>query len=183
MKIKSVILTIAIIILTIFVTFYGINTIEPYPEYDNYCNDSIQKQIYDKDECISAGGKWVQYETNYPKPEVTGYCDSDYKCREELNQARELRSKNVFLIALPLGILIIILGSFFFDIETAGAGLMGGGVGTLIYGAGSYWQYSENLMRFVISLIGLSAVIWFSYIIEKKGNKKGKLFSKIFKKK
>ena len=38
MNLKNILLGIAIIILTIFVTFYGINTIFPKPAYDDYCS-------------------------------------------------------------------------------------------------------------------------------------------------
>jgi hypothetical protein len=183
MKIKSVILTIAIIILTIFVTFYGINTVYPTPKYEDYCNSSsIGKIIQTSQECEQEGGKWTNYEVVDPKQQITGYCDLDYQCRQDYDTAREIRSRKVFLIALPLGIIIILTGLFFFNIETAGAGLMGGGVGTLIYGAGAYWPYSENLMRFIISLIGLMAVILISYYLEKKLTNKKISLSKIFKK-
>ena len=71
------------------------------------------------------------------------------------------------------------MGLFLFNIETAGAGIMGGGVGTLIYGAGAFWPYSENLIRFIISLLGLAAVVLISYFLERKlTKKKFKLFKK-----
>ena len=39
MDIKGIILGIAIIILTIFVTFYGISTIFPKPMYEDFCDN------------------------------------------------------------------------------------------------------------------------------------------------
>ena len=39
MKIKDIILGIAILILTIFVAFYGISTIFPKPVYEDYCTN------------------------------------------------------------------------------------------------------------------------------------------------
>ncbi|MFH1311048.1 MAG: hypothetical protein ABIH65_01440 [Nanoarchaeota archaeon] len=39
MNLKNVLLAIAIIILTIFVTFYGINTLFPKPDYEDFCGN------------------------------------------------------------------------------------------------------------------------------------------------
>ena len=38
MNLKNVLLSIAIIILTIFVTYYGINTLFPKPAYEDFCS-------------------------------------------------------------------------------------------------------------------------------------------------
>ncbi|MFH1311047.1 MAG: hypothetical protein ABIH65_01435 [Nanoarchaeota archaeon] len=82
------------------------------------------------------------------------------------------RSKKVFFLALPVGIAIVALGAFFFGLETVGVGLMGGGIGTLIYGSGAYWPYTLNWIRFLISLIGLVILIWLAYYFNKKFGKK-----------
>ncbi|MDP3992461.1 MAG: hypothetical protein Q8P79_03085, partial [Nanoarchaeota archaeon] len=84
------------------------------------------------------------------------------------------RSKKVFFLALPIGIAIIALGAFFFGLEAVGAGLMGGGVGTLIYGSGAYWPYTQNWLRFLLSLAGLVILIWFAYFWNKRRKKKRK---------
>ena len=59
MNLKNVILGIAIIILTIFVTYYGINTFLPKPDYDVYCTaDRYNIYINNSAECVAADGKW-----------------------------------------------------------------------------------------------------------------------------
>ena len=183
MKIKNTVIGIAIIILTIFVTFYGINTFYPRPDYDDFCGEmKTQELIISLERCEEVGGKWNVYEVIEPiKGAQEGFCDRDYYCRQEMEEATKIRSRNVFLIALPLGILIIAFGAFLFSLDAVGAGLMGGGVGTLIYGAGAYWPYSENWIRFIISLVGLIVLIflayWFNKRIEK--NKKRKKWFKL----
>ncbi len=171
MKIKEIILGIAIIVLTIFVAFYGINTLFPKPEYNNFCPEVRTQELIDTQQgCLDVGGKWL--EDGYLRPvdgkNISGYCDRDYTCRQELDLASKIRSRNVFFIALPLGVLIIALGAFLFGLEAVGAGLMGGGIGTLIYGSGAYWPYSENWIRFLISFIGLSLIIWLAYYFNKR---------------
>ncbi len=174
MDIKNIVIGVAIIILTIFVTFYGINTFYPKPNYDDFCGEiKTQEVINSLERCEEIGGKWGVYESVRPvEGGAEGFCDRDYYCRQDLEDARKIRSRNVFLIALPLGIMIIVFGAFVFGLETVGAGLMGGGVGTLIYGAGAYWPYSENWIRFAISLLGLMVLIWFAYWFNKKMEKK-----------
>ena len=178
MEIKNIILGIAIIILTIFVTVYGISVFYPSPEYEDFCDEEIRAiKILDTEEtCLDNGGKWTAQEIRcVTEPCAQGFCDRDYVCRQNYEDAQKIRAKKVFYIALPLGILILILGGFLFHLEAVGAGLMGGGIGTIIYGAGNYWDYGDDLFRFIMSLLGLASVIfltyWFNY---KFGHKKKK---------
>lgn len=175
MKIKEIVFGIAIIILTIFVTFYGINTLFPKPDYFDFCPQiQTQEFIDNQARCIEVGGQWT--EDSYARPvdgkNITGYCDRDFTCRQEHEDAMKMRSRNVFFVALPLGVIVIALGAFLFGLEAVGAGLMGGGIGTLIYGSGAYWPYTENWIRFLISLAGLVFLVWLAYYFNKKFGKK-----------
>ena len=175
MDLKNIILGIAIMILTIFVTVSGIGVLHPKLEYDDFCGDvEIAKVIETQEMCEDIGGKWRVYESVQLDIDkvVEGHCDRDFTCRQNYEDAREGRAKKVFYIALPLGILILLIGGFLFHLEAVGAGLMGGGVGTIIYGAGNYWQYGGDLFRFIISLLGLVAVIFLAYWFNKKFEKK-----------
>lgn len=177
MEIKNIILGIAIMILTIFVTVYGMSVFYPAQEYNEFCPEIRTAQmITTESSCIEANGKWNSYnEVKMPETIATGYCDTEYYCRQDYETANKIRAKKIFYISVPLGILILVLGGFLFYLESVGAGLMGGGVGTIIYGAGNYWQYGDDLFRFIISLLGLIAVIgltyWFNYKFGKKKRK------------
>ena len=175
MNIKDVILGIAIIILTIFVSVYGISTLFPNPDYEVYCPaDKVNVYIDNAADCTTADGRWNPMIGPKAVNEPSGYCDLYLKCSQEFDDANRERSKKVFLIALPLGIIIVALGAFFFGLEAVGAGIMGGGVGTLIYGSGAYWPYTQNWLRFLLSLVGLALLIWFAYFWNKKIQKKNK---------
>jgi len=167
MNLKGIIISIAILILTLFVTTYGMNTIYERPEYNEYCPNSIIK-VTEMNEsiCFDNGGRWN------PGLEGNGYCNQNFLCNEAYTLAQEKYSMNVFLIAVPLGILILLGGFFFFSLESVGVGIMAGGVGTLLRGVGSYWKYSEDWLRFIISLAGLVIVIWASYKFSNKFEKK-----------
>ena len=97
-----------------------------------------------------------------------GYCDKDFTCREEYETAREIYSRNLFLITLSLGIIIIILGTLIFKLEAVGAGLMGGGVGIILWGVVGFWKFADNWLKFLLSLVGLLILIWLAYYSNKK---------------
>lgn len=168
------ILAIAIIVLTIFVTYYGINTVFPKPNYEDFCGRDIAVKFADNQtQCGDLNGTWIPQRIECIKePCPQGYCDFYSKCSQQHDDLVKARSKYVFFLALPLGIIIILLGSFKFGMESVGAGLMGGGVGTLIYGAGAFWPHTQNWIRFGLSLIGLVVLIWFVYYWSKRFEKK-----------
>jgi len=178
MNIKAVILGAAIFILTMFVTTYGVDTFYSEPQYDDFCSNSIW-EVNDMTEavCFENGGKWTSY-TDKVDDGPTGHCDRDFSCRKAYNLSQERYSMNVFLLAIPLGILVLFLGFYFFNLEPVGVGIMAAGVGTLLRGISSYWRYSEDWLRFVISLAGLLIVIFFSYRYSDKFHGSSKVKSK-----
>ena len=173
---RNLVLGIGILILTMFVVVYGISTFYPSPEYEDYCDELRTAGIIENQEkCEDLGGRWTDEGIIKPvEGNITGYCDRDYTCRQNYEEAQETRSKSVFIIAIPLAILLIALGAFVFHLDAVGLGLMFGGVGTLIYGAGGYWRYSDNLFKFIISLTGLAVLIFLAYWFNKKFSEKEK---------
>ena len=174
MDIKNIILGIAVMILTIFVAVYGMSVFYPNPNYEDFCPEIQSAKLFNTGtECTSIGGKWTSEEIRcITEPCPQGYCDTTFYCRQDYEDANEIRAKKIFYISIPLGILLLVLGGFLFHLDSVGAGLMGGGVGTIIYGAGGYWRYGDDLFRFIISLIGLAAVIALTYWFNKKQSKK-----------
>lgn len=173
---KNLIIGIAIFILTISAGVYSILTLYGNaPEYEKYC-----PQINTEKECNDFGANW----TNYPAEAVNsippktvpaspnGYCDVYAVCNPKLRTAQESYSKKIFLTALPLGIIVIIIGTLIFGLLSVGGGLMAGGVGIIVYGTFGYWRFAENWMKFVFSLIGLVIIIWLAYFFNKKFAKK-----------
>ena len=161
MGIKNFVLGVAIAILTISAAIYGIHTFYLSPEYKDFCNDSVwDVQVNTKAECESLNGRWREYEG---EPGLEGYCDRTYHCNNEYRDTKEKWNKNLFYIGLPLGILIILLGAFLFKLEFVGAGLMWGGVVTIIYSTWNFFIQSAQAIKFVLSLIGLALVIHLAY--------------------
>jgi hypothetical protein len=179
MNIKNVVLGIAIIILTISVAVYGISLFYDAPEHADYCGEfKTLGNIDTSQECEELGGYWDVEGPRSIDGEEQGYCDKNYYCGLEYDDAYEIYSKKVFMIAVPLGIIVILLGAVVFGLEAVGAGLMGGGVGIVLYGVGGFWRFAEDWLKFAMSLIGLVVLIWFAYRFNGKGfnwqKKKGK---------
>lgn len=172
MHIKNFIIGIAIFVLTIAVAVYGIQTFYEKPLYEEYCPTIHTAQFINNSiDCANNGGKWMNYTA---LDRIEGYCDREYYCRQDYENLNEKYSRNIFLIALPLGILVIIAGAVFFGLEAVGAGLMAGGVGVIFYGIGGFWKFADTWLRFILSLIGLLILIYFAYWFNRKPGKKKK---------
>ncbi len=163
MNTKNWVISIAILVLTIFVVLYGIDAIYPAPNYDNYCSELPVKQVNTSVDCEKMDGKWVSFNVENDLNE--GYCDMYYYCRTDYESSREVYSKNVFLISVVLGILLILVGIFLLKLEYVSVGLMGGGIGTLLFGVGGYWRYADSWLKFGASLIALAILIFVTYYI------------------
>ena len=184
LNIKNIIFGIAIFILTIFVGIYGLSTLYgEAPEYGDYCPENLTNQTT----CESEGGNWVEStqlvtdargETK-PVPIGVGYCQYDYTaCTESWDSAQEKYFRKIFLSALPLGIFVILAGALIMSLESVSAGLMLGGVGMIVYGTGTYWRFTDDWMKFVLSLAGLVILIYAAYWFNKK--EKG-FFGRLFR--
>jgi len=187
MNLRAIVIGFGIFVLAMFVAIYGTSVFLPQPEFNDFCPGTKTAEFIDTPErCAEIGGYWAV--DNYPRQavngeekDIPGYCDRDYYCRQDYEDAMEENNKNRFFVSIPLGIAIIVVGNVVFALETVGVALMAGGAGTFVWGAGGYWSYASDIWRFLISLFGLVVLIWFAYWFEKK-NKNG-FFKKIFSKK
>jgi hypothetical protein len=194
MNLKNIVIGIAILILTITVVIQGINTFYDGPEYSDFCpSERVPYAYSDKGERICPAVCVEMYEivngscsfnecgsgcgvdgiTSFETEELCLLALDGKNCYGLYDDAQEDYSRNIFLIALPLGIAIIAAGAIIFGLEAVGAGLMGGGVGIIIWGVGGFWRFADDWLKFLLSLIGLIVVIWLAYYFNRKwGNKK-----------
>ncbi|MGM5482545.1 MAG: hypothetical protein ACQESF_03720, partial [Nanobdellota archaeon] len=194
-KVKLVLLSVAIAIIFVLFVGYGISTFYKIPKYDDFC-ESQNKVIESKETCEEMGGKWTPSTT---KPRVqdnnlqcqkiseegdnltltcnsleakdSGWCDSDFKCRKEYNEAKNAYNKNVFLLAALIGLIGLVIGGIFLKVETVGIGIMGGSILTIIYGVIRYWGEAPDILRFSILGVVLASLIWIGYKKIKPGKK------------
>ena len=170
MDIKNIVLGIVIMILAISVVVFGVGLFYDRPEFEDFCDEFKTAQVIENEEqCNNVEGRWTSQEIRcVTEPCPQGFCDRDFSCRLEYEDAQERYARNLFFITLPLGIVIIIIGAIVFGLEAVGGGLMAGGVGVILWGVGSYWRFSDDLIKFILSLIGLVVVIYVAYWFNKK---------------
>ena len=164
-----------IIVLNLFFAF-AIKTVYQEPKYDQFCKEEQVKVIPNtKNECIAGGGRWTDSKQGIkgaPRVAVSGiesdasninnvgYCDTDYTCRNEYQDSRDLYGRNIFVALMVIGVLLIIGSLFIKGIETLSLGLSMGGVLSLIIGSIRYWSAMDDYIRVVVLGIALVALIW-----------------------
>ena len=162
-KTKHLILGIAIALISVFFFAYAIQAIYPGPEYDDFCDKEISRQIIQTEpECVEIEGRWTDYKKDALNMEISGYCDTDYYCRQDYEDVREPYERNVFFANLIIGI-IVLVGSFFLGIEAVSSGLMGGSVMLIFYGTIRYWGNLSDIWRTVVLGISLVILITLAY--------------------
>lgn len=182
---KNIILGIAIAIIFAFVVGYGILVFYgEEPQWNDYCNTNyggpyayaekfpvqlVCNQTIDLtnkyNQCDREEGMAVPIYDNSTGCQIDVKCDS---CQKDYNNARREYLRVLFLIAVIIGILGIIAGAVLFSVEAVGAGLMGGGLLSIIYGNVRYWEFLDKVMKFVLLFIGLLILIGLGYWINKK---------------
>ena len=181
-SIKNILLGIAIAIVYAFLIGYGTNLIYNSPEYNDFCkgsnyaypekpfpevqrncsyNAEIQKQARACSE--QRGNPVYDYDDNGCESAVT--CDF---CQKEFDEANKKYTRTVFIVSGIMGIIAIAVGALIFNIEAIGAGLMGGGVLSLIYGNIRYWQNLNNWMKVIILAIALVALIYIGILLNRR---------------
>jgi hypothetical protein len=191
MNVKNVFFSIAIIILTLSVFVFGVSTFYPRPNYEDYCSreilpspkinqevcPSVCVEMYEisGEECLfeqCGSGCGPDGYTSFESLEKCEIALERFTCWEDYDLALKIYSRNLFLIAIPVGILVLALGAIVFGLEMVGAGIMGGGVGIILYGVGGFWRFAQDWLKFGLSLTGLFAVIWLAYWLNERMKKK-----------
>jgi hypothetical protein len=176
MSFKQVLLSIAIAIVFVFFVGFGIDTFYQSPEYKDFCEDESFRKPYPIDLRESSNCTYVE-----PSQELTKECtakegnlvpDRDKQgcvegyyceiCDKEYKDVNEVYNRNVFLIAVGIGIIVLIIG-FALKIPSVSSGLMAGGILSILYGTIRYWGDLPDYGRFIILGLTLAILIWLGY--------------------
>ncbi len=176
-KLKRTILGISIAIILVLFVGYGINTFYKSPKYEDFCEekfpepvriekediakcDAVQKSnTAFEDSCYRQEGI-VRYEADEDGCQVANECDM---CNKEYREVMGIYNRNVFIIAVVAGLIAVVLGGIILKLESVSAGIMGGGVLSIIYGTLRYWGDMGDVLRFIILGIVLAILIWIGY--------------------
>jgi len=177
-KLKRTILGISIAIILALFIGYGINTFYKSPEYEDFCEEKLTKPVRlareeDLSKCVAINEAnqpfeescyrqdgMVRYEENEDGCQVANECDM---CNKEFRDVMEIYNRNVFIVAVIAGLICVLLGGIILKLESVSAGIMGGGVLSIIYGTLRYWGEMGDVLRFSILGIVLIVLVWIGY--------------------
>ncbi|MEK7585836.1 MAG: hypothetical protein AAB477_01205 [Patescibacteria group bacterium] len=161
-------LIIAIVIVTNLFFNYAISLVYDEPSYDKFCPADVYNKAYDnKNQCLDNGGMWseqvVPVETmkasSPTKTQITGYCNATYTCQKKYDEAYKLYNRNIFIILVSLGVIILVLGAFM-GVPLLSVAFSWSGVLSLIIASMRYWSSADSIIRVVILGVALGALIW-----------------------
>jgi hypothetical protein len=156
----------ALIVSIVIVSNLFINyTLSLLYEKPDYANSPLSKPMqenfqYTEATCLEVGGQWntSPYRT---EGEIEGYCDPDYTNRITYEEARKVYERNVFLILISLGVILLGVGMILKN-EVVAIALSWSGVLSFIIASMRYWSSAENIVRVAILGIALGTLFWIS---------------------
>ena len=168
-KLKNIALGVGIIILFGLALWQGIEAFYPSPQYDDFCNIELPRQIIEtQTQCEDTGGKWTPQDVQcITTPCPQGYCDYYYECNKQYEGTRDSHSKIVFIISLIVGIITIIIGYSLLSTEPVGSALIGSGIWAIFWGTAVNWRNFANIGRFIFLLLTLVLLIWLTLRLNK----------------
>ena len=163
--VKWAIVVAIVIVLNMFFN-YAISLAYKMPEYNDFIKTTQVVPAYNtKEECLSAGGQWSDYADDQVAPAgnvkntpVTGYCDANYTNQLNYQAAMKTYDRNVFIILVLLGIVSIVLGSYFKN-EILAPAFSWAGVLSLLIASARYWSDANDYFKVVILALALGMLI------------------------
>lgn len=151
------------IVINLFLT-YLVRVVYDVPLYEDFCKqEQVVRAIESEEACLEVGGQWNEALGKGEALEAGAYCDRDYTCRKDYDDARKTYNRNVFIVFVIAGIALLI-GSVYGALgETISLSLSFGGVLALVIGSIAYWSEMNDILRLVIlgaALAGLFYVAW-----------------------
>jgi len=124
---------------------YGVSTFCPRPQWRDYYGSGYYQRIQNA------------------SPEQKAKLEQERKKQDDkYRNAQKCFQRNLFFVAVPVGIISIILGSITL-VQAIGTGLMFGGIFTLVDGYCWYWSELQDGMRFLSLLAAFVVLIYIGY--------------------
>lgn len=158
---------IAIIIVTNLFFNYVISLVYVEPSYEKFCPAEVYSRAYDtKGQCLENGGMWSEQVVpvevkgkSQSKTEITGYCNATYTCQKNYDTAHKLYVRNVFIILVSLGVLVLVAGAFI-GVPLLSIAFSWSGVLSIVIASIRYWGAADSLIRVLILAVALASLIW-----------------------
>lgn len=160
-------LIIGIVIVTNLFLNYLVSLVYKAPDFDNYCKqEQVIEEVTTKDLCVSKGGQWngnvQKIDTAVPVTMEKGYCDLQFTCRTDYDNASKIYNRNIFVILVVLGIILVATSfalafNWILSVSFSMAGIL-----SIIIASIRYWSDADNLVRVVILFLALATLIYFA---------------------
>lgn len=166
-----------VIVINLFFNF-AIDTFYKQPKFEDFCkNEQVKPLVKTQDECVNKGGQWTeappkeaylyQNDRTVPIPvpasgeTINGYCNEYFTCQKEYEDVNKVYNRNVFLILVVLGVLLV-MGSYFAAVYGAvSLGFALAGILSLIIGSTRYWSDMDERLRVIVLGAALVSLIWY----------------------
>lgn len=158
------------IVVNLFIT-YLVDVIYHTPEFTSFCPErQVNRAIESEAACLEVGGQWnenVDMKGAVPQavtvPIAPGYCDVNYTCSKQFEDKMKVYNRNVFVVFVVAGILLLIGSAYLAGSEAVSLGLSFGGVLALIIGSVRYWSDMNDILRVIILGIALAGLIYVAW--------------------
>lgn len=163
-----------VIVLNLFFNF-AIKLVYKAPLYENFCKmDQVHVPPTTQKACLDLGGQWnenmykgqpvrVISPTGESMPEPAGYCDEQFTCRKDYDEASKIYNRNVFVALVILGLISLFAGYYAGENAPVSLGLSLGGVLSFIIGSIRYWSDMDDYLRVVILGLALASLLWLGF--------------------
>jgi hypothetical protein len=168
-KVLNAVFGIGIAVVIYIVVLLGIQAFYPPVEYNDYCNESLRiKPTMNFNQCdenitVKECKEQINYK-DYPNEEFE-------KCQQEYNSARKNYDKNFFIISSIIGTIIILAAYFFLSLTNISAGIACSGIVLILWAFMRGWQNTNNMTKFIVSIVIAYIVIFLAVKVNKKLNK------------
>lgn len=158
------------IVVNLFI-FYAVDALYKEPAYTDFCPErQVNKLIESEAACLEVGGQWnenidakIQRIPEQSAPVPIGYCNVDYTCNKQFEDVMKVYNRNVFVVFVIAGILLLAGSAYLGGAEAVSLGLSFGGVISLIIGSVRYWSDMNDILRVIVLGVALAFLIYVAW--------------------
>lgn len=105
----TIITSIILIAILISLVNVGFSLFLTKPDFRDFCGDFRTIEIIDnREQCEDVGGRWEEFSS--PRGEIDGFCDRDFTCRQEYDDARGDYNQIRYYVFAGIGFVLLLIG-------------------------------------------------------------------------
>ncbi len=163
-KAITVIFGIAVAIIIYLVIILGIKAFYPEPEYADFCEDNDRFRPLTELNTCEDNQTIEECRTIMKEKEI----DKKENCYDPYNKAREKYNRNLFLITMIIGIILIAISLFTLDMINISSGLIMASIVLIVYGFIRGWDSANDIVKFIFALADAVIIIAFAIMLNKR---------------